>query len=84
MNIMLTPDIERALIKEAQSQGTSPEIIALTYLEARLGLKTTAEAPTREYETLADFLAGYVGVLSSSEFVPGGARMSEQEVDYGS
>jgi prevent-host-death family protein len=28
-------------------------------------------------ETLADFLRGHIGVLHSSEHVPGGARMSE-------
>lgn len=77
MNITLTPDIERALTEEAQTQGTTPEILALTYLKERLVLPETAEAPTEEYETLADFLAGYIGVLSSSEYVPGGARMSE-------
>jgi hypothetical protein len=26
---------------------------------------------------MLDFFAGYVGVLQSSEFVPGGAQMSE-------
>ena len=27
--------------------------------------------------TLADFLSSHIGVLDSSEYVPGGARMSE-------
>ena len=30
-----------------------------------------------EGQTMADFFKGYVGVISSSEFVPGGAQMSQ-------
>ncbi len=32
----------------------------------------------KKYRTLADSLKGYTSVLSSSEYVPGGARMSEK------
>ncbi len=35
------------------------------------------EALSEARETLADFLQGHVGVLHSSESIPGGARMSE-------
>lgn len=32
--------------------------------------------PSEEQGTLADFLQGHIGILHSSEYVPGGARMS--------
>lgn len=34
-------------------------------------------APQETPATLADFLQGHVGVLNSSEYVPGGARLSQ-------
>ena len=36
-----------------------------------------AAAESEEAQTLADFLSDYIGILSSSEFVNGGAHMSE-------
>ena len=34
------------------------------------------EAPSETQGTLADFLQGHIGILHSSEYMPGGARMS--------
>lgn len=79
MVITLTPEIERALTEQADRQGTTPERLALESLrEWFLGFGSRAvEEPAVGSRTLADALSGYVGVLHSSEHVPGGARLSE-------
>lgn len=77
MKITLTPDLERALTTQAHQQGTTPERLALEYLRERFLPSVATESAAEEQGTLADFLANYIGVLSSSEHVPGGARMSE-------
>jgi hypothetical protein len=76
MTITLTPELERALSERAREQGTTPELLALDTLRQRF-LPTAAEPEGTADGTLADYLAGFVGVLHSSEHVPGGARMSE-------
>lgn len=75
MTLHLTPDLERALLEAARRQGTTPELLALEYLRERLLETGDAGDPTES--SLADFLGGYVGVLSSDEHVPGGANLSE-------
>jgi hypothetical protein len=77
MNITLTPDIEHALVEEARQRNTTPEMLTVEYLKERLMPLMANEIEAKEGETLADFLAGYIGVLSSSERIPAGARMSE-------
>jgi hypothetical protein len=77
MEITLTPDIERALAKQARRQDTTPKMLALDALRERFASSMETETPTGKQKTLADFLAGHIGVLSSSEHIPGGARMSE-------
>jgi hypothetical protein len=79
VTIVLTPEVERELASRAQRQGTTPDLLADTYLRERL----FAEAEENQLgnggpRTLAERLKGYVGVLSSSEHVPGGAQMSER------
>ena len=37
----------------------------------------SSEVSSETQGTLADFLQGHIGVLHSSEYIPGGARMSE-------
>lgn len=76
MVIKLTPDIEQALAEEARKLGTTPEQLALDSLRERF-VGQEPPSPTKEPETLAQFLRGYIGILHSSEHVPGGARMSE-------
>ena len=71
--ITLTPDLEEALSEEAQRQGTSPETLALDGLR-RLYLPI----PPAEGETAGEFLKDFIGVLHSSEYVPGGAGLSER------
>jgi hypothetical protein len=77
MIIKLTPDIEPALAEEARKLGTTPEQLALDSLRERLVGRGPFPSPAKEPETLAHFLQGHIGVLHSSEHVPGGARMSE-------
>jgi hypothetical protein len=77
MEITLPPEIERVLAEEASKRGTTPELLALDSLRERFLAVPAPEAPASEYTTLAEFLSGHIGVLHSSEQVPGGARMSE-------
>ncbi|MBB4639677.1 hypothetical protein [Longimicrobium terrae] len=76
MSIVLTPEVERALADAAVQEGTTPDELADAYLRDRLlGTRHDASAPAPR--TLAERLAGYVGVLNTSEYVPGGAQLSE-------
>jgi hypothetical protein len=77
MTIILTSDIESALTEEARKQGTTAEELALQCLRTRFVPAEGGGAPPQGQETLADFLADHIGVLASAEYVPGGARMSE-------
>lgn len=77
MIITLTPDIEQALAAEARKLGLTPEQLALDSLRERFLSPESDMSPAGEESTLADFLGGHLGVLHSSEHVPGGARLSE-------
>jgi hypothetical protein len=77
MIIILTPDIEQALATEARKLGLTPEQLALDSLRERFLSPESTRLPAEEPATLADFLRGHLGVLHSSEHVPGGARLSE-------
>ncbi len=76
MELILTPEIERAIKKQASQKGTTPEKIALDGL--RMLFVSRVEVADESPVSLADFLDGYVGVIRSSEFVAGGAQMSEE------
>ncbi|MGD0949840.1 MAG: hypothetical protein ABSA52_20725 [Candidatus Binatia bacterium] len=82
MKITVPPEIERALTVQARKRGTTAELIALDSLRRRFVRahvrRRHDEGEGNGRQTLADFLEGYVGVLHSSERVPGGARMSEE------
>ena len=78
MRITLTPDIEQAVNEYARIQGTTPELLVLGTLRSRFLLTTESGiTETEQCETLADQLHEHIGVLHSSERIPGGARMSE-------
>ena len=77
MKITLTPDIEKALAEQARRQGATPEMLALDALREQFVCSGAPEIPVNEEATLADFLAGHIDVITSSEKVPGGARLSE-------
>ncbi|HEX8242529.1 MAG TPA: hypothetical protein VF541_03515 [Longimicrobium sp.] len=76
MAIHLTPGTESALAREAEARGTTPDLLAEEYVIN--GLRTEIPAPNGpQPETLAERLKDFIGVLHSSEHVPGRARMSE-------
>jgi len=77
MNITLTPDIEKALKEYARKQGTTPEALAIHVLQERFASSSQTESIAAERGSLFDYLADYIGVLSSTEHIAGGARMSE-------
>ena len=77
MIITLTPDLEQALAAEARKLGCTPEQLALDSLRERFLSPESDQPPVAEQATLADFLRGHLGVLHSSEHIPGGARLSE-------
>jgi hypothetical protein len=77
MIITLTPDIEQALAAEARKLGRTPEQLALDSLRERFLSSESERPPAEAQATLAGFLRGHLGVLHSSEHVPGGARLSE-------
>ena len=76
MELILTPEIENAIKRQADERGISPEQLALEELQ-RLFVPSD-ETPGEEAESLAEFLDGYIGVLHSGELVEGGAAMSDQ------
>ena len=76
MIITLTPDIEQALAEQAYQLGTTPEQLALDSLRERFAPEL-AQSEVEKKRMLAEFLRDHVGVLNSSEHVPGGARVSE-------
>lgn len=77
MEITLTPDIEQALREQAQQRGTTPEQLAIESLRQQFVRRSETDHPVEGQGTLADFLADSIGILHSHEYVPGGARMSE-------
>ena len=77
LTLTLTPDIEQALIEQANDRGTTPELLALDSLRKQLAPGPTRDSSSQTANSLAELLDGHLGVLSSSEHVPGGARMSE-------
>ncbi len=77
MQVALPPEITKALIEQARKRETTPERLALDSLRERFVSSAEEEPPAAERRTLADFLGEHLGVLHSSEHVPGGAQMSE-------
>ena len=78
MTIHLTQELEDLLAKEARKRGTTPELLALDTLRQQFAAPSNEneEETTSPDATLEDFLDGYIGVLNSSEIVPGGANLS--------
>ena len=74
MHIVVPPDIESALAEHAEKRGTAPEELALQALRERF---VPFAVSSESVNSLADFLAGHIGVLSSSDVVTDGANMSE-------
>ena len=80
VTITLPPELERVVTERAKRQGISPELWTLDKLSQSLQAELAGDPvpePASKDGTMLDFFAGYVGVLHSSEFVPGGAQMSQ-------
>lgn len=75
MAIQLPPDLEEALDEVARRRGTTRDSFVENLV--RRELSTSAEAEPAPPGSLAEFLEGYAGVFDSREFIPGGARLSE-------
>ena len=65
MVICLTSEIETALNREAQRQGTTPEQLALESL-GKLFLQSPTDASPGN-ASLFDFLSGYIGTVEGTE-----------------
>lgn len=69
-----------SLTARAHALGTTPEILAVDSPRKHFSSESDLDeepAGTSKAKTLADLLDGYIGVLHSSEYVPGGAQLSE-------
>jgi len=77
MNIKLTPDIEKALKEYAHKQGITPEALAIHALQELFASSTDSKSIASGKDTLFDYLADYIGTLSSSEYTADGAGMSK-------
>jgi hypothetical protein len=80
ITITLPPELERIISQRAHQQGTTPELWTLDKLRQSIEAELPDESSTTvnsDGDSMLDFFSGYVGVLHSSEKVPGGARMSE-------
>ena len=81
-NITLSADedlIEAAGQRAAAEHTTLKEQFRLwlkNYVEHEQQV-VSHEITSEAQGTLADFLQGHIGILHSSEYIPGGARMSE-------
>jgi len=81
MTITLTPDIERAVKKRAERQGTTPELLALNDLRWLYAEDPTdGQAVEQPFagKTLADVLKGRTGTRASGQ----PSRLSEDEHSF--
>ncbi len=78
VTITLTPELEQAVVKRAQQQGTTPEIYLLDDLRERFLPDSPAANKGDNGETMADFFEGYAGTVNTREIVPGGANLSKE------
>jgi hypothetical protein len=85
MQITVSPEVERELVRHADVLGTSPEDVANDALRERFlpnrnGSDEVSDgeevAAAEGGESLYDFLKEFIGSIDSSEHVPGGANMS--------
>ena len=64
--ITLPADIEGPLAEEARRRGTTPERLALDTLRLRFAPPAASPMEEAPAPNLADFLAGYVGLVEGS------------------
>lgn len=76
MTIDFTPEVEQRLDDMARRQGITPESLVRFAVEQMLTPENQVhDAPTPG--SLAELLQGYAGAFDSRDWVPGGARLSE-------
>jgi predicted transcriptional regulator len=78
MTIEFPPELKRKLDETARRQGTTPDALVVTIVRDQLLSEERTKPADAAPRNLAERLKGYVGVLHSSEHVPGGAQMSER------
>ena len=79
ITITLPQELEQEVRKLAHRQGTTPELWTLDKLRQSLRSELIGEPAPEDASpdgTMLDFFAEFIGVIHSSEFVPGGAQMS--------
>jgi hypothetical protein len=64
--ITIPAEIEGPLVEEARRRGTTPERLALDTLRLRFLLPLAPPSEKPPESNLADFLAGYVGLVEGS------------------
>ena len=72
MTIQLSPDLEQVLSEVARRRGTTPELLVNECLRERFVRSTDPGAAGNGSKNLAEYLAGHIGVLRSSDNIPGG------------
>ena len=73
--ITLPPEIEKPVAQQARRQGTTTELLALDVL--RRSFPAAAESSeVKPGTSLFDLLKDHIGLIHSSEHVPGGAQMA--------
>ena len=78
VTIEFPPELKRKLDESARRRGTTPDALVLTIVRDQLLAEEETKSVDPAPRNLAERLRGYVGVLHSSEHVPGGAQMSER------
>ncbi len=64
--ITLPPDLEGPLAEEARRRGTTPERLVVDELRMRFAPAIAAASDGTSEPNLADFLAGYIGLVEGS------------------
>ncbi len=77
MIIELTPDIVAGLTEEAHRRKMAPEQLVIDYLRDRFRPTSPIDPSSEKPATALDMLRDFIGVIDSGEYIPGGARMSE-------
>ena len=79
MDIHLSPELEQRIAEAAEAAGTTSDDLAEKCLNELFPAEEPAQAhPNPDgHRSLADAIAPYIGVVHSSEFVPGGSDVHE-------
>ncbi len=76
MEIILTPEIEKGLVEQAEQMGISPQALALESLRRQFAVTSHTDSTPATAWSLADFLGDAIGIVDSGDLIPGGGGMS--------